>query len=588
MGDILSELRKYLIALGVIAILAFTGFAVWHPWASPITTERPSASTIDHGGTLTASVRAEPRSFNRYVAHDSTSELVSLLTHGKLIRINKQTQEWEPWLAERVDASPDGLMYTLALREDVTFSDGTPMTSADVLFSFRAVYDAETGSPLADTLRIDGQPLTVTAPDAHTVIIRFPTRSGPGPRLLDNLPILPRHLLESALEAGEFRSAWSLTTAPSELAGLGPFVLTEYAAGQRIVFGRNPNYWRRDESGRALPYLARLVLEIVPEQNAEILRLESGDVDLIASEIRAEDYLAVNRAAEDGRLRLVDLGVGLDPSLLWFNLDPDSKATDPRRSWLQSRELRRAISAAVDRASFADTVFLGAGVPVFGPITPANRQWFSSSVPIDRFDPARARSLLRHVGLEDRDRDGALEDGSGSPVRFSLLTQKGHTARERGAAVLQQDLGALGIQVDIVALEPGALFDRYVRADYDAIYFGMLASDTDPAVNLDFWLSSGSFHVWHPGQEAPATEWERRIDELMLEQAATVDRPERQRLFEEVQMIFARELPAIYFVAPRVFVAMSNRVANATAVVLRPQVLWDAERLTATGSVASN
>lgn len=587
MGDILSELRKYLIALSVIAILGAAGVAVWQPWA-PSATVEPGASTVTTGGSLTASVRSEPRSFNRYVAPDPTSDLVSLLTHGKLVRINKETQAWEPWLAEEVAASPDGMTYTLTLREDVTFSDGTPLTSADVLFSFRAVYDPDTGSALADALRVDGAPLEVTAPDAHTVVVRFPAAFGPGPRLLDNLPILPAHLLEPALTAGEFRSAWSLTTPPSELAGLGPFVLADYVAGQRLVFARNPHYWRRDASGGALPYLDRLVLEIVPEQNAEILRLESGDVDLIASEIRAEDYVAAKRAADDGRLRLVDLGVGLDPSLLWFNLDPDSKANDPRRAWLQSRELRQAISAAVDRESFADTVFLGAGAPVFGPVTPANRQWFSSSVPTDRFDPARARALLRQAGLDDRDNDGSLEDASGAAVRFSLLTQKGHTGRERGAAVLQQDLGDLGIQVDIVALEPGALFDRYSRADYDAMYFGMLASDTDPAVNLDFWLSSGAFHVWHPGQDTPSTEWERRIDNLMLRQVATVDHAERRRLFDEVQTIFASELPAIYFVAPRVFVAMSSRVANATPVVLRPQVLWDAERLTATGRVTGN
>lgn len=585
----LTKRRSSIVPLAVAVILGVAGVGGVRMRRSgppaPVA-EHATTARITAGGSLTASVRAEPRSFNRLVAHDATSELVSVLTNAKLVRIDRRTQDWEPWLAEDVTAL-DETTYTLRLRDGVRFSDGRPLTSADVVFSFRAVYDEATASPLAETLRIDGRPLEVSAPDDRTVIVRFPSPFGPGPRLLDNLPILPRHVLESALEAGTLHAAWGLSTPPSEIVGLGPFVLDAYEPGQRLVFARNPHYWLRDDEGRPLPYLDRLVVEIVPEQNAEMLRLEAGDVDLIASEIRAEDYVAVRRAAGEGRLQLADLGVGLDPSFLWFNLNPEAKRDDPRHAWLQSRELRRAISVGVDRAGFADTVYLGAGVPVFGPVTPANKQWYSASVPTDAFDRSRARALLAEVGLEDRNADGMLEDATGADARFSLLTQKGHTARERGAAVVQEDLRALGIQVDVVALEPGALFDRFARADYDAMYFAMLASDTDPAVNHDFWLSSGSFHVWHPNQEVAATEWERRIDELMLAQAATVDQAERRRLFDEVQTIFARELPAIYFVAPRVFVAMGQRVANASPVVLRPQVLWDAEHLAVRQAVGS-
>lgn len=578
MGEALKNTRKYFVPLAVTVILGVAGVSIWTPDAPAPVGDVAPTSRVSAGGSLTASVRAEPRSFNRLVAADATSELVSLLTNAKLVQINRRSQDWEPWLAEDVTVT-DETTYTLRLRDDVRFSDGTLLTSADVVFSFRAVYDETTESSLADALRVDGRPLEVSAPDDRTVVVRFPSPFGPGPRLLDNLPILPSHILGPALEAGTLRAAWGLSTPLSQIVGLGPFVLEAYEPGQRLVFARNPHYWRSDDAGRRLPYLDRLVVEIVPEQNAEMLRLEAGDLDLIASEIRAEDYLAVRRAAAEGRLQLADLGVGLDPSFLWFNLNPDAKRDDPRQAWLQSRELRRAISAGVDRTGFADTVFLGAGVPVFGPVTPANTQWFSPTVPVEAFDLSRAREWLAAIDLTDRDADGMLEDAAGADVRFSLLTQKGHSARERGAAVLQEDLRALGMQVDVVALEPGALFDRFARADYDAMYFGMLASDTDPAVNHDFWLSSGGFHVWHPGQETPATEWEARIDRLMLEQAATVDQAERRRLFAEVQTIFADELPAIYFVAPRVFVAMGQRVANASPVVLRPQVLWDAEHL---------
>ena len=109
------------------------------------------------------------------------------LTQARLVRINRQTQELEPWLAESWTASPDGLTYTLKLRSGVTFSDGAPFTSADVLFAFRAIYDEKMPPILGESIRVGGKPLAVTAPDAGTVVVRFPSAFGPGIRLLDNL-----------------------------------------------------------------------------------------------------------------------------------------------------------------------------------------------------------------------------------------------------------------------------------------------------------------------------------------------------------------------------------------------------------------
>ena len=200
-------------------------------------------------------------------------------------------------------------------------------TSADVLFSFEAVYDTRVGSALADALRVGGQPLEVSAPDAKTVVVRFPVRFSPGLRLLDNLPILPKHRLEAALAQGTLRDAWGLTTPPEEMAGLGPFVLQDYVPGQRLVFSRNPRYWRRDEGRVTLPYLDRLTIVIVPDQNAEILRLETGQIDFTSTEVRAEDYARLRRAAQAGRLQLADLGVGLDAD---FSGSTCSPARRPR------------------------------------------------------------------------------------------------------------------------------------------------------------------------------------------------------------------------------------------------------------------
>lgn len=561
-----------LLAAAVIAVLVFWG-------RGRLEAPAPGQAGLTPSAELVATVRSEPRSFNRLVARDRTSHLVSLLTQARLVRIDLETQELEPALAESWSSSLDGLEYTLALRRDVTFSDGSPMTAADVLFSAEALYDERVASPLAEPLKPGGQPLAFTALDAHTVVVRFAVPFGPGLRVLDNLPILPKHKLEAALREGRFRDAWGVAAPTTELAGLGPFVLESYRPGERMVFTRNPHYWRTGPRGERLPLLDRLVVTIVPDQNAEILRLQSGQADLTSSEVRPDDLAAVRRASEAGRLVVSDLGVGLDPDCLWFNLRPAFATSSPSQAWLQRRELRHAVSLAVDRAAFADTVFLGTAVPVAGPITPGNRAWFDPAIAPPAHDPAQARRLLGDLGLRDTNGDGLLEIPGGGPARFTLLTQKGNTLRERGAVFLQEELRHVGLDVAVVTLEQPAVIDRLMKGDYEAIYFGPQTTDTDPAANLDFWLSSGAFHLWNPAQEAPATEWERQIDGLMRQQLAARDPAERRRLFGDVQRIFADQAPAIYFVAPRMHVAMSTRVSGARPALLQPPILWNADQL---------
>jgi peptide/nickel transport system substrate-binding protein len=534
------------------------------------------------GGQIVGTMRSEPRSFNRVVAREQGSDTVSFLTQARLVRINRATFELEPWLAERWESSADGLTHTLTLRQGLTWSDGAPFTSADVLFSLQAALDPKSGSVMAGNLMAGGEPIRAAAPDAHTVVLTFAAPAGPGVGLLDILPILPKHKLEAALASGTFASAWGPTTPPSDVVGMGPFVLREYLPGQRVVLDRNPRYWRKADDGQPLPYLDRIVLEIVPDQNAELLRLTSGAADVTFSELRPEDFVTVRRAESEGRVKLAELGVATDADAFWFCLKPEKKRSDPRFAFLQKREFRQALSYAVDREEFAQTVFLGEAVPIWGPITPGNRPWFSPNVPRYPHDLAKARELLSEIGLEDRNGNGVVEDAAGTEARFTVLTQRGITYYERGTTVLREYAAMAGVALDVVQLETGAIFERLMTCDYDAIYMRPLFTDLDPAGNLDFWLSSGSGHYWNLSQKTPATEWEKQIDTLMLEQSRTVDPEQRRKLFNEVQRVLAENLPVLYFAAPRLFYGHSTRLTGVVPSVLRPPVLWSADTLSVT------
>jgi peptide/nickel transport system substrate-binding protein len=140
----------------------------------------------------------------------------------------------------------------------------------------------------------------------------------------------------------------------------------------------------------------------------------------------------------------------------------------------------------------------------------------------------------------------------------------------------------VGLGVDVVALDVGALVQRWSLGDYDTIYFGVQSSATDPALSPQLWLSSGNYHFWNPEQKAPATEWERRTDELFRQQAAELRVPERQRLIAEAVRILEDEVPAIYLVAPKVTLTVSSRVANPRPAPQIPQLLWS-DALAASG-----
>jgi peptide/nickel transport system substrate-binding protein len=570
-----SRLLVFLLALAVVI-----GAVLWWQRArEPVGSERPR-----RGGQLIGSIRSEPRTYNRLVSRDPIVEIVALLTQGRLVQVNRSTFELEPALAEKWEVSEDGLTYTVHLRPNVTWSDGTPFTSADVLFTFEALFDPKSQAILASAVAVGDKPITASAPDPATVVLKYPAPFGPGLRVLDNLWIVPKHKLEPALRAGTFGSAWDTKTPPAEVVGTGPFILREYQPGQRVVFDRNPRYWRTDASGARLPYLDSLVLEIVPDQNAEILRLTSGNIDFTQSELRAEDYLPLKRAADQGRVKLLDLGVGPDADAFWFCLQPAAWKGNPKFAFVSRREFRQAISHAINREAFAETVFLGAAVPIWGPITPGNKLWFWPDVPRYPYDPSRAGELLRGLGLEDRNGNRIVEDAKGTEARFTLVTMRGNTALERGATALRDELAKVGIAIDVAPIELGTLIERLTMSNYEAIYIRPTMTDLDPAVNKDMWLSSGSAHFWHLGQKTPATDWERRIDELMQAQASTADPVKRRELFNEVQRLFAENVPVIYTVAPRLYYAHSTRMIGATPSVVRPPVLWKAETLGVTES----
>jgi peptide/nickel transport system substrate-binding protein len=536
------------------------------------------------GGRLVMSLRGEPKTLNPLIAADARSREVIGVMQADLVHINRATQLTEPSLAKSWKVSPNGLEYTLVLRQGIKFSDGQPLDADDVLFTFRVYLDEKVHATQHDFLIVGGKPISVRKLDAYTLVFQLAKPYGAGERLFDGFYILPRHLLEKQYQEGKFDQAGTLATAASAWAGLGPFRLKEYVAGQRLVLERNPYYWKTDLKGNRLPYLDDLVYLFVQNADAQVLKFQSGETDVI-SQIGAENFTVLSR--QQYGYNMTDAGPGLEYYFLFFNLSEAGEKTPAemlrKQKWFREVKFRQAVSAAVDREAIVRLVYQGRGAPLWGLVAPGNRRWGNEKLAHPARSLERARTLLKEAGFSwnnGPNGESRLLDAEEKPVEFSILTSSSNANYPKMAALVQDDLRQLGMRVQVVPLEFRSLLDRVLQTkEFDACLLGLVSFDADPTADTNVWLSSGGSHLWNPSQAHPATAWEAEIDRLMEQQLAAPSYEQRKKLYDRLQEILAEEQPMIFLASPDILVGAKNVVGNFHPAVLEPYVLWNVEQL---------
>jgi peptide/nickel transport system substrate-binding protein len=536
------------------------------------------------GGRLVIALRAEPKTLNPLSAADAPSREVIGVMQSDLVHINRATQLTEPALAKSWKISPDGLQYTLTLRQGLKFSDGHPLDADDILFTFRVYLDESVHATQRDQLLVGGKPIIVRKLDAQTVQFQLARPDSVRERLFDSFAILPQHLWQKPYQDGKIAQLGLLSMPAHEWAGLGPFRLKEYLPGQRLVLERNPYYWKADSSGNRLPYVNELVFLFVPSADAQVLRFQSGETDLI-SRLGAENFSVLSRQAHD--YTLTDAGPGLEYNFLFFNLnDPGEKASPDlarKQKWFRQAKFRQAVSAAIDRQSIVRLIYQGRGAPLWAPVTPGAPLWLDSAIAHPPRSLETARRLLTEAGFRvtnTANEEPLVLDAEGKPVEFSIITSSSNAERAKMANLIQDDLKQLGMRVQVVPLELRSLIDRIMQTkEYDACVLGIANAEADPNINLNVWLSSGGMHVWNPSQAHPATPWEAEIDRLMEQQLTATSPSQRKKLYDRVQEILVENQPMIFLATPDVLVGAKNSVGNFHPAVLEPYVLWNVEQL---------
>ncbi len=534
------------------------------------------------GGRLVTALRAEPKTLNPLLSAHIPSRTVLRRIMSNLIQINRQSQETEPALAKSWTISEDGRRYRLKLRRGVRFSDGQPFDADDVIFTFRVYLDEDVGSTNRDLLMVQGEPIAVRKVASHTVEFEMPAPYAVGERLFDGIAVLPRHILEKRYNEGKLAEVWSVTAPPRDVVGLGPFRLKEYLPGERCVLERNPHYWKVDQAGRRLPYLDEIVFLFVPSDDAQVVRFQAGDTDVIDN-LSSESYALLDRQASNRGYQLFDLGPGLTYYFLVFNqneLSPSDEASiTVKQRWFRDLAFRRAVSAAIDRAGIERLVFQNKATALWSHVTPGNKRWLHADLGTQQRSVGAARAMLRGAGFA-WDENQRLIDSEGELVEFSIVTSSSNSQRVRMATIIQEDLKALGMGVRVVPLEFRALAERITRSyEYEASILALSGGDADPNAQMPVLLSKGSLHFWRLGQSEPATPWEAEIDRLMEVQVSEMDYGKRKRIFDMVQELMAENLPLIFLASPHVLVGAKENLGNFQPAILDHPTLWNADEL---------
>jgi peptide/nickel transport system substrate-binding protein len=501
-------------------------------------------------------ITSQPRTFDPQLVTDDASETISYLTGGVLVRLNRATQQLEPALATSWQVDRSGRTIRFVLRHNVSFSDGTPFTAADVAWTVQRLMDPALHSPIGDSFRSgDGAVVTqITGNDR--IAITFPRPVVGLARLFDQVAIM------------------SARSPHREMAVLGPYYLAENKAGSWLLLQRNPNYWKHDAAGHPLPYIDSIRIDVEPNRDIEMLRFLQGEIDFINS-VDAVDF---DRLKTRSSGAAIDVGPSLDSEQIWFNQVPGAPLPGYKKAWFASANFRRAISESIDRHALAHVVFRGHAQPAISWISPADRFWFNARLAPHPFDPRAALRLLAQDGFQLR--NGTLYDHAGHGVEFSVVTNAGNVYREQMAAMIQQDLASIGIRLRVVTLDFASLIERITRTfDYEACLLGLVNDELDPNAQMNLWLSSAENHQWNPRQKTPATPWEAEIDRLMRAQASTSDLRQRKSAVDRVQEIVWQQQPFIYLVNKDALAAVSTRLRNVHPSVLRPQIYWNIDEL---------
>ena len=526
---------------------------------------------------LVTSILSDPKTFNAALSSESPN--IFGYTYEGLLTQNPIDGKIEGALAQSWEISPDKTKITFTMREGLKWSDGQPLTVDDVVFTYNDIYLNENiPTDTRDVLRIGKNRKLPTVKKIDNRRVEFSVPEPFRPFLLNTgASILPAHVLEKSVKTKnkdgkvEFLNKWGVDTPPDEIIVNGPYKLERYDTSQRIIFRRNPYYWRKDAQGKPQPYIERIIWQIVESTDTSLLQFRSGDLDSIGV---SPDYFSLLKVQEkQGNFTIYNGGPSSSTSFISFNLNKGKRKNQPlvdpvKSKWFNNVQFRQAVAYAIDRQTMLNNTFRGLGTPQNSPISVQSPYFLSpeKGLKVYNYNPEKAKELLLKAGFKYNEKNFLVDD-QGNEVRFALLTNAGNKIRESMGSQIKQDLSKIGIQVDFTPLAWNTFIDKLSNTlDWDACLIG-LTGGLEPNDGANVWSPEGGLHMFNQKPQAgqkpiegwEVADWEKKINELYIQGAQEFDEAKLKEIYGESQQLTQEYLPFIYLVNSYSLSAIRNR-----------------------------
>ncbi|HOJ30452.1 MAG TPA: ABC transporter substrate-binding protein [bacterium] len=516
------------------------------------------AIEIKPGGSIVISASSIPKSFNPVVAKETSTTFVTGFIFEGLIATDGVTLKIKPNLAESWDIDATGRIWTFHLRKDVYWNDGVQFTAKDVEFTFnRLIFNPEIPTSSRDIFTINNQSIKVKAIDNFTVRFILPDRFAPFLRLMGQ-EILPEHKYRKDVDENKFSSAMGLNSKPQDIVGTGPFMLEDFRPGEWVILKKNKMYWKYDSNGNQQPYIDRIIILTIPDQNMALLKFKKGELDMIS--LRAQDYLLLKRANLPG-VKFYNVGPSLSSQFIIFNQNLDSNIPEYKKEWFRNINFRRAVSCAIDRQTIINNIFAGLGYPLYGPVNESVQEFYNPRIKKFPYNLDEARKYLVEGGFK-AGKDGLLYDSKGNQVSFSLITNSNSSERIEQANLIRNDLEKLGMKVNFLPVDFNSLVTRInATKDWESVIIG-LTGGIDPHFGKNVWVTTGHLHLWNLGSSRSLYDWEKEVDRIFEDAAKQMDEKKRKLLYDRWQELICENQVMIFTATQAVLYAVKDKFGN--------------------------
>ncbi|MGL4524919.1 MAG: ABC transporter substrate-binding protein [Spirochaetia bacterium] len=521
-----------------------------------------SDETVIPGGMLQLRIPAAPTSFLGYAQSSPSNEEITSQILLPLIERHPVDDTLRPSLAKSWSYSVDRKTLTFQLREDHYWSDGVPITSDDVIFTFEnLILNPDSPSNYLEVFLHQGQNTKIQRIDEKSFRFILPR---PLPAILYTLtylPILPKHKIHTdQVSPKNLASLWSVNTPLTQIVSSGPFILVSYKVGIKAAFVRNPYYFRSDPQGVQLPYVNHLELMIIPDHSQMLALYLAGKLDYLEISAQQFFYLTSHIEFNKNYTLFQSIPAKSSPSVahIAFNFD----AKDPNKAALfKNQTFRIAMEHLLNRPLIIDQVYHQFAQVEGTFINTTNQRFYHAESDALRrtFMPELAVELLKSLGVNYSSLDRWASYPEDEKFSLNILVPMGTKTGQEGkiALIFAQQLNEVGIRTHIETLDQHSMSQRLRQGDFE-IVIRSIANSPDPGVRVRVYWQPGQFlYYFHPStynketyqpQPQNMLSWEKELVHLYENANIAQDEHIRRRYYNEIQNIYAKQLPVIFTV----------------------------------------